>query len=118
MVNTLQPLLKSSVSHYKAVLENTPKLRSVSRVLLLLMPYRLDLLCLNLSNPNKMCREIQIMVQLISSLLFFPDIYDDLVADYFITENQVRSIFILIIPSYGDKTDRQERIKGASPQYI
>ena len=105
MVNTLQPLLKSSVNHYKAVLENTPKLRSV-------------LLCLNLSNPNKMCREIEIMVQLISSLLFSRDIYDDLVADYFITHNQVRSTFILFIPSYGDKTDRQERVKGASPQYI
>ena len=43
----------------------------------------------NPSNPNNICREIRTMVQLISSMLFSPDIYDDRVADYFITENPV-----------------------------
>ena len=75
------------------------------------MPY-------NVSNPHKMCHpEIRILVKLIGSFPFSPDIYDDLVPDYFSTENQVRSHFIFFIPSYADKTDRKERVKGTS-QFI
>ena len=54
------------------------------------------------------------MVQLISSLPLSPDVYDDLVADYFMEENQVRSHIIHFILFYADKTDRQGQAKGIS----